>query len=60
MPRGQRKHRICAPEFRQQLVEPVRAGRTPESCRASLNRPGKRSATGCARRTVIAALGVMA
>jgi len=30
MPRGHTKQRVYAPEFRQQLVELVRAGRTPE------------------------------
>lgn len=29
MPRGHTKQRVYAPEFRQQLVELVRAGRTP-------------------------------
>ena len=30
MPKGRRKQRVYPPEFRQQLLELVRAGRTPE------------------------------
>ena len=44
-----KSHAPYPPEFRQQMVELVRAGRTPEELGQEFERPS-RSATGCARR----------
>ena len=44
------------PEFRRQMVELVRAGRSPRNWRRSLNRPRSRSGTGSARLSATAAV----
>ena len=55
-----KKHRPYAPEFRQQMIELVRAGRGPEELAKELNRRRRRSATGSRRPTVTKAAARMA
>ncbi len=43
------------PEFRRQMVELVRSGRTRKSCRGNLSRQRRRSVTGWPRRIVMKA-----
>jgi len=44
-----KSHAAYAPEFRRQMVELVRSGRTPEELSRDLSRPRNRSGTGFVR-----------
>ena len=55
-----RKHPPYAPEFRRQMVELVRAGRTPEELAKEFDPRHRRSATGSRRPIVTRAAARMA
>ena len=54
-----KSHAAYAPEFRRQMVELVRSGRTPEELSVNSSRPRSRSGTGFARLIAMMAAGTM-